>query len=56
MFFELDRQVVATGSASAVVRYAAGDDGEWVSVGSGTYDCSYINAMGIFMEQPNYCF
>lgn len=38
----------------AVVLYAAGDDGVWAPGGSGTYDCSYANAMEIFREELNY--
>lgn len=37
----------------AVVTATAEDDGEW-QMCAGTYDCSYANAMEIFMEQLNY--
>lgn len=36
-----------------VVTATAGDTGEW-ETGAGMYDCSYANAMEIFMEQLNH--
>lgn len=33
-------------------RVAASQGGEWVACG-GTHDCSYVNAMEIFMEEIN---
>lgn len=37
--------------AFSAVKYAKAEAGEWVPVGNGTHDCSYINAMEIFMER-----